>query len=253
MVQIPTENIDANDDISENGEWALENTKAAVMLIQEKRIERLSVHMVEVSFTLKRRPMFSLINIYAPIALMTSLNIATCYVRPDSGERLSFAVTLYLSLVFSTTAAIDTIPNNSLKMPFMSYGILMINLINTVGVTWSIFIVHLASVKITDAKRIPAFILKLLERRRRILHLNNKINPDSDLLPVKSREDGDSQISENANVEEIECSDNVMSKDITGQELAEVVDIVYFWLVSISIFLLLFLFVIIIYVKWLQS
>jgi hypothetical protein len=37
---------------------------------------------------------------------MSCLNMATCYVRPDSGERLSFAITLYLSLVLSATAAI---------------------------------------------------------------------------------------------------------------------------------------------------
>jgi hypothetical protein len=247
IIQLPTANINTKQ-LQENGEWYIENTNAAVLHIQEERFEHISVPMVDVSFTVKRRPTFIVNNIYIPIILMSSLNLATCYVRPDSGERLSVAVTLYLSLVFATTAAIGKIPNNSLKMPYMSYEILMINLINTIGVGWSIFIVHLANVKRVDTKRIPSFILKVVMKRRN-LSICSITEPESVTDDVLASLTCDDEVNEKA----VDSSKPVICNDITGQEVAEVVDKIYFWSVFIAISVLIFSFGAIVVIKWIQS
>jgi hypothetical protein len=253
MIHIPTGNMNTKK-LRENGEWYIENTNAAVGYVQEERFKHITVPMVDVSFSLKRRPTFIINNIYAPITLMSSLNIATCYVRPDSGERLSFAVTLYLSLVFATTAAIDSIPNNSLRLPYMSYEILIINLINTIGVAWSIFIVHLTNVKKIDKKKIPNFILRMVMKRRKRNTYLTHIDPDLETEAIIATPKND-EVQANAELceKEMNALKTVIVNDINGQEVAEVVDMVYFWLVFISIFVLIFSFGAIVVLKWAHS
>ncbi|XP_060594240.1 neuronal acetylcholine receptor subunit beta-3-like [Ruditapes philippinarum] len=143
-------------DFKENGEWEVKSTDTNVMLVKEKNIDNVAIPMYQSSFLLQRRSTFELINSLTPIIFMLFLNIATCFVRPESGERTTFAITLYLALVFAATSLTETIPRNSLKMPMISYQLLTVNIINTVGVLWSIFIVNCAS-KSAAARYLPTF------------------------------------------------------------------------------------------------
>jgi hypothetical protein len=254
-IRLPTKAVDT-DLLRKNGEWYIEDTNVTVVVVPTgfKIKDYISSDMVDVSFTLRRRPTFIINNIYVPIILMSSLNIATCYVRPDSGERLSFAVTLYLSLVFATTAAIESIPNNSLKMPYMSYEILMINFINTIGVAWSIFIVRLSNIKNIDQKKIPNFLLKMVRKRNKMTRsLTIETYVESVGGSIDLPQDDDVK-SKNEKCEEVADSiKTVIWNDVTGHDLAEVVDNIYFWLMFIAIFALLVSFAAIVVVQWARS
>ncbi|XP_060594243.1 neuronal acetylcholine receptor subunit beta-3-like [Ruditapes philippinarum] len=252
IIHSPSSNID---ELEENDEWVIESLNTAVSLSKEKRIGKVSVPMVWMSLTLKRRPAFIIINIYTPLMLMTFLNMATCHVRPDSGERLSFAITLYLSLVFSATAAIEKIPNNSLRMPCMSYEVLIINLINTIGVAWSIFIVNLASIQVIDQRKVPSLILNMVvKRRQNKTCLFNKIESgreteqtmeSNENEEVHSIKDG---IEKNPNI-----SKNKFQHDISGREVADVADNLFFWLLALSIIFLNVTIVSVLIGTWAQS
>ncbi|XP_060576776.1 neuronal acetylcholine receptor subunit alpha-3-like [Ruditapes philippinarum] len=233
IIHSPSSNTD---DLEENDEWVIESSDAAVTLIQEKRIGKVFVPMVRISLTLRRRPAFILININTPLMLMSCLNMATCYVRPDSGERLSFAITLYLSLVLSATAAIEKIPNNSLRVPCMSYEVLFINIFNTIGVAWSIFIVNLASINVIDQRKIPSLILNMvLKRRLNKSCVLNKIESDYETeQTMESIENGEVQSVKNDIGTNSDISKSKLQHDISGREVADVADNLFFWLLGLS-------------------
>ncbi|XP_060576780.1 neuronal acetylcholine receptor subunit alpha-6-like [Ruditapes philippinarum] len=177
VLNSPTKLLDTRN-LEENGEWEVENFAENIDEGKDEKIERLTIPMLRASFTLKRRPLSALINSMAPSLLLCILNIMTCWVRPDSGERLSVVVTLYLAFVVTTTSLMDTVPNNSLKMPVISFFILTINVINAVCVTWSIFVVHLAKVDIIRRK-LPSILTKMVMKNKRISmsKIRNKIKP----------------------------------------------------------------------------
>jgi hypothetical protein len=61
----------------------------------------------------------------------------------------------------------DKIPNNSLMMPVLSFFILIVNIINALCVTWSIFVVHLAKADIIKRK-LPTILTKMVMKNKRI-------------------------------------------------------------------------------------
>ncbi|XP_060588114.1 5-hydroxytryptamine receptor 3A-like [Ruditapes philippinarum] len=100
---------------------------------------------LEFIITLKRRPIFEIINVFLPILLLTVLNLAANFVPVNSGERLSFSITLYLSFVFITSAMVDEMPHVANNIAFSSYIMLSLNVLNTASVLWSVFMVRMAT------------------------------------------------------------------------------------------------------------
>ncbi|XP_060557727.1 neuronal acetylcholine receptor subunit alpha-3-like [Ruditapes philippinarum] len=168
-----------------------------------------------------------------------------CFVRPESGERTTFAITLYLALVFAATSLTETIPRNSLKMPMISYQLLTVNIINTVGVLWSIFIVNCASKSVAH-RYLPNFLLRMITKRRQKSKNNCKMvsveNSVVSILPVEGTDISDGQKEEVCN--------EPQSAEITGQEVAEVLDTIYFWIIIICIILANVIYSAFVYKSW---
>lgn len=206
------------DSLKENGEWMVQNTKVTINILNAETIETLSITMLEASFTLKRRPSFEIINTFAHFFLMIFLNTLTCFIRPDSGERLSFAVTLYLSLAFASSEVIGRFPNNSLKMPYVSYEMLIINIINTATVAWSIFIVLLAGRQASELYPLPMFLIKyVIEKRKTKARASKNISPEyTSETSVEVKEDHGKE------------TEDLHTNGISGQEVAKTLDKIYF-------------------------
>ncbi|XP_060587014.1 neuronal acetylcholine receptor subunit beta-3-like [Ruditapes philippinarum] len=202
--------------LKEHGEWEIINFDAQILHVKENHIEDVTFPMFQTSLYLKRRPTFEIITAFAPLTLMSCLNMATCFIRPDSGERLSFAITLYLSLVLTATAVTETIPKNSLKMPYFSYQVLTINCINTVGVLWSIFIVHFSN-NSRMQHRLPEFLVKMVMKRRQ-KNLNFEIVREKSRLSMTSFEHAEK------NEKDIKAENAEECSYMNGQEVAEALD-----------------------------
>ncbi|XP_060594239.1 neuronal acetylcholine receptor subunit beta-3-like [Ruditapes philippinarum] len=171
MLNSPSTDIIVSD-LKENGELEIKGTNINILLLKDSNIENVTMPMFQSSFAIKRRATFELVNVFIPFTLMSCLNMATCFVCPSSGERLTFAITLYLSLVVTTTAATERIPENSLKIPYLSYQFLVLNCINTVGVLWSIYIVNYAGKP--AVQYLPNCLLRIVMKRRKTKILNEE-------------------------------------------------------------------------------
>lgn len=143
-----------------NYAWMILTTKSKNVHFVEENVGY-DINGLEFSLTVTRRHEFELINTYVPIFLLTTLNVATSLVPADSGERLSFVITLYLSFIFITTSLVDEMPRNAIRITTTSYIMVSLNVLNTTGVLWSVFIVRLSKWSTTRHK-IPQSLIALV-------------------------------------------------------------------------------------------
>lgn len=223
----PTTDINT-DKVDQNIEWQIDKTIAKTIYIAEEEIEHEQlIPLLQTTIVLKRRPSAIMMFKYCPFTFLTFLNLFTCFVRPDSGERLSFAVTLYLSLILATTSLMENMPTNSLKIPLMLYDVLLCNFINTAGVFWSIYVVHLAKTP-KDQLKMPAFIIRYTSKviKHNTVSRNYIFEERSDITnePGTTLEMPD-DVDENSKT----GNDNAyVPNDVTGLDVAIVLDKVYF-------------------------
>jgi hypothetical protein len=106
-----------------NGEWVVSATSAQVAPV-------LSYYQPSTLFftiTLERLSVFFVINIILPIIFLSVLNTFVFILPPESGERVSYTITVLLSISVFLTIIGDNIPKTSKPMSLMSYY-LMTNL-----------------------------------------------------------------------------------------------------------------------------
>ena len=141
---------------SPNGLWDLVNTSSTV---------HYSGHTVVsvISFTLKRKPQFTIVNIIIPIVIMSLLNIVVFFIPTESGERISYCLTVLLSIAVFLTLVGDNLPKTSNPMAILSYYLVFI-LALSVCVTFStIFSLRLY---FHDDDDVPSFLLCVVKFTR---------------------------------------------------------------------------------------
>ena len=133
--------------LREHGEWDIIDKNIFPISHIELDIE---VEFVGLVFELKlrRRPLLLLLHTTAPLVLIALLNIVIYMVPIQSGERVSFSVTILLALVFFTTNITDYVPNTSLKIPILSFIIITIITLCTINVIISVIFSRVATEKI---------------------------------------------------------------------------------------------------------
>ncbi|XP_033752861.1 neuronal acetylcholine receptor subunit alpha-7-like [Pecten maximus] len=82
----------------------------------------LSYYNVEI--TMKRRPLFFVVNIVLPILFMAFLNSLVFILPVESGERVSYAITVLLAIAVFLTLVGDNLPKTSQPMSILCYFLL---------------------------------------------------------------------------------------------------------------------------------
>lgn len=88
-----------------NGEWELVSTSSNVNTSAESR--------VVFSLTVRRIPTFYVINVIAPVVLLAVLNVFTFVLPMDSGEKMSYSITVFLSFAVFLSIVSSTLPKTS--------------------------------------------------------------------------------------------------------------------------------------------
>ncbi|XP_053381958.1 neuronal acetylcholine receptor subunit alpha-3-like [Mercenaria mercenaria] len=202
----------------ENQEWKVSKTESYVVNLT---LDRMSVAYASNHITIERRPSFILISKFLPAVLLMILHLSVPLVPPDS-ERLSFATTTYLALLFINISFISDMPRNSIKIIMLSYFLLASNAIATLEVIWSIFIVCLSNTP-TSKRKVPKFLLGLLEVK------------DKEVTPLKDEENDMDKPAKTAD----------KLKDIGWYEVSRYLDKVYF---IVSLFLVTIMFAVMVYI-----
>ncbi|KAK2160169.1 hypothetical protein NP493_1665g00015 [Ridgeia piscesae] len=101
-----------------NGEWHLVDVPCER---HEVVYECCTDSFPEVTFTviMKRRPMFYLFHLLFPCVLLTAIGLMTFCLPPESGEKVSLAVTVLLAMTVFMMVIMDNIPPTSEVVPLL--------------------------------------------------------------------------------------------------------------------------------------
>ena len=109
---------------------------------------------------LQRRPEYYALNILAPIFLLCFLNPFVFLLPPESGERISYTVTIFLSLAVFMTLFSDTMPKSSEPMSRISYFLLIAMTYSTVLCIVAILLMRIYYTN--ETKTTPRWLLRLV-------------------------------------------------------------------------------------------
>ena len=97
-----------------NVEWNIESTS-----IESKSVSSSSY--LKFKFTLARIPGYFLVNMVIPILILGLLNGLVFLLPPDSGERVGFAITSFLTFAVFLTMVSDSLPKAAQPMSLLCY------------------------------------------------------------------------------------------------------------------------------------
>lgn len=97
------------------------------------------------SLTLKRKPSFYIMNIIFPVILLSILNCFTFVLPVMSGERASYAITVFLSLAVFLTIVASQLPKNSDKTSWLAVYLMTMTTLSTLIVLICLIEVRLST------------------------------------------------------------------------------------------------------------
>ncbi|KAL3888404.1 hypothetical protein ACJMK2_000772 [Sinanodonta woodiana] len=98
----------------DGGSWELRSTST-------KSFVNVVWASAEFTLTFKRKPTYVIVNVILPIIFLGLLNVLVFVLPPESGERVSYAITVLLAVSVFLTIIGDNLPKTSEPMAFMSY------------------------------------------------------------------------------------------------------------------------------------
>jgi hypothetical protein len=102
---------------SEHGTWEILDNEINTFLNP-------GVSYISMDIKMKRRPAFAVINIVLPMIFMVVLNLLVFVLPVESGERLSFSITVLLAIAVFMTLVGDNLPKTSKPTAILSYFLL---------------------------------------------------------------------------------------------------------------------------------
>ena len=95
-----------------NEEWDLEKVALETEYVAEWDASSLIAN-----FHIRRRPMFVILNIILPVVFLAFLNVLTFLIPVQSGQRISYAVTMLMSMAVFLSIISDRIPHSADNIP----------------------------------------------------------------------------------------------------------------------------------------
>lgn len=122
-----------------NGAWAIVGTQTGEML-----------DLATFGFLLERKPLFVVINLLSPVVFMSFMNVLIFLIPPESGERISYSITVQLAIAVFLTLLGDNLPKTSNPMSILSFYLLSILIVSL-----CITLVNIISIRLyyTDDKK----------------------------------------------------------------------------------------------------
>lgn len=136
-----------------NGEWDVIDTNI-------ESIDNGEASVILIKFNLKRRPISLVVNIILPLLFLGAMNPVVFIVPVDSGERISYAITILLSFVVFMTLISDRLPETSEPQAMLSVFLLLF-------IAYSVIILLLAVLSLrlyfkSDDSPVPRYIRRTM-------------------------------------------------------------------------------------------
>lgn len=120
-----------------NSQWDIKSTSASETDTFESS--------VTFSVTMRRKPLFYVLNVILPVILLTILNCFTFMLPVVSGERASYGITVFLSLAVFLTIVASELPKNSDKTSWLAVYLIAMTTLSTLIVVICLIEIRLSS------------------------------------------------------------------------------------------------------------
>ena len=146
------------DDLSPHGEWTITNSYSTSFVDEGESF-------VTFYITLKRKPLLYVLENIFPIIFLSILSIVTFLLPAESGERMSFSITIFLSFAVFLTIVSQQIPENTETVPIFSIYLL-------IQLSIDVIVIIIAAIQLRyhhreDSNPVPEWAVKVTEWSRR--------------------------------------------------------------------------------------
>ena len=157
-----------------NSEWDLIDSEAAVEADSDG---------ASVTYTLKiqRKPRYTILSIIIPIIMLSVLNSFVFVLPCDSGEKASYAITVFLAFAVFLTVVSSTLPTNSESLSILSVYIIILTVQSTVITITTLLIIRLRQFESPVPIVVNRFVDILRCQCKRRQH--DKVAPETDIPP----------------------------------------------------------------------
>ncbi|XP_005094716.1 neuronal acetylcholine receptor subunit beta-3-like [Aplysia californica] len=139
-VELVPDGVEVSQEFVDHSEWDIEDLHLA-QAAYGRNDEQFSV--VEVFVTLRRRPRFLEVSMIVPVSLVSFLSLPSFLVSVESGERLSYSLTVLLSLAVYVSSTSSIMPHSSLKLPLLLLYWLMLFLLSSLCVLVNVILTYI--------------------------------------------------------------------------------------------------------------
>ncbi|KAG9348586.1 hypothetical protein JZ751_002322 [Albula glossodonta] len=133
-------------------------------------------HYAEIKFHLviRRRPLFYTVSLLLPSVFLMVMDIVGFYLPPDSGERVSFKITLLLGYSVFLIIVSDTLPATAIGTPLIGVYFVVCMALLVISLTETVLIVRLVH-KQDLQPHVPEWVKRLvLQKATALLCIRNK-------------------------------------------------------------------------------
>ncbi|XP_045211041.2 acetylcholine receptor subunit alpha-like [Mercenaria mercenaria] len=138
---------------SDNGEWKVSNSKMSVPTVN-------SQSQIEISITIDRRPLYFAFNIITPIMVLVILNGMVFWLPVESGERIGFSVTCFLSFVVLLNMIMDLMPKSSSPIAYICFYTVCMMVFS--GLNTALVILQMRMFHKPETDEVPSFIVSYI-------------------------------------------------------------------------------------------
>ncbi|KAM4702985.1 5-hydroxytryptamine receptor 3A-like [Rhinophrynus dorsalis] len=191
------------------GEWELLYVLSQYreFLDHEDSFAEMKFHVV-----IKRRPLFYAVNLLLPSMFLMVMDIIGFYLPPDSGERVSFKITLLLGYSVFLIVVSDTLPATAIGTPLIGVYFVVCMALLVISLTETILIVRLVH-KQDLQPHVPDWVKRLvLEKIPVLLCIRDKKKFGS----ARTHSSDISRQLENSSTAKLACYNSENSKDCEG-------------------------------------
>ena len=155
----------------ENGEWIITYSSVYRVLQNPDKGER---PVIIVSIHLKRRSTYIVISVIFPSFVLSLLGVFVFAIPLDSGEKISFSVTILLAFGVMMTFIMDTMPKTSKHISSLVLYLVSNTVIGAVFVSLAVLLTNLHH-RDKKIRPIPKWLVVISKQLERVFRLNSDV------------------------------------------------------------------------------
>ena len=209
---------------SNHGEWEVTDSFSNVIDFVEP-ITYFKFKVLTRTLKISRRHMFTTVHTSIPLMLLALLNVFVFVVPLNSGERITFSVSILLNYVFFTSSISDDLPHNSVRLSYSSIFMATINVTTTLDVIASVILCRMYHETIFPVPdKLKRFVCRYISCRLRKKKTVNKVES----LKTLDLKDADEISYIGKDIPNLEVTDDNEEIKVTWATVAEMLDAILF-------------------------